>query len=112
MTARTLLAASLALLVSLPATAGEGEEPISWETSYATTMKGSEESGKPSLMKFYTAWCPHCVRMDKTTWKDEKVVKLAESFVSGKINADVDKVPVKRYRLKGYPTVIVAERGG
>ena len=112
MKARTLLAAVLLSALSATAFAGEGEEPIAWETSYAAVMKAAEESGKPALMKFYTGWCPHCTRMDKTTWVDEGVAELADDFVAGKINADVDKVPVKRYQLKGYPTVIVAEKGG
>jgi thioredoxin-like negative regulator of GroEL len=112
MLARITPAAFILLSLALPALAEDGDSPITWETSYSATIKGAADSGKPALMKFYTAWCPHCVRMDKTTWVDDSVAKLAESFVAGKINADVDKVPVKRYQLKGYPTVIVAEKGG
>ena len=110
-----------ALLFALPAlaTAGdakksdaEKEEPIDWVGSYAKAIERGESEDKPIVFKFYTGWCPHCVRMDKTTWLDEGVAELCESFVSAKVNADVEKVPVKRYQLKGYPTVIIAEPGG
>jgi thioredoxin-like negative regulator of GroEL len=88
------------------------EEPIAWATSYAAALKQAKDSGEPLVLKFYTGWCPHCTRMDKTTWKDEGVAKLAESFVAGRINADVEKVPVARYRLKGYPVVLLCEPSG
>lgn len=100
------------LLVAAPRAAADADEPISWETSYAAAIRRAEESGKPLLFKFYTGWCPHCTRMDRTTWRDDDVAELAESFVSAKVNADVEKVPVRRYRLTGYPSVIVAEPGG
>ena len=112
MLARTTTVTLMLLGLALPALAGAGDSPIAWETSYAATIKAAADSGKPALMKFYTSWCPHCTRMEKTTWVDETVAGLAEEFVAGKINADVEKVPVKRYGLKGYPTVIVAEKGG
>jgi thiol-disulfide isomerase/thioredoxin len=88
------------------------KDPIPWETSYGDACKKATESGKPLLFKFYTGWCPHCTRMDKTTWLDPGVAKLATSFVAGKVNTDVEKVPVQRYRLVGYPTVVVADPGG
>lgn len=88
------------------------DEPIAWAGSYADAVKTAEAEDRPLLFKFYSGWCPHCVRMDRTTWKDETVAELAESFVAAKVNADVEKVPVKRYSLTGYPTVILAEPGG
>jgi thioredoxin-like negative regulator of GroEL len=110
--ARLFVALPMLLLAASLAFGSDVESPIAWETSYAATIKTAKAGGKPILFKFYTGWCPHCVRMNKTTWMNEDIAKLSESFVAGKINADVDKVPVKRYRLSGYPTVIVAEPGG
>jgi thioredoxin-like negative regulator of GroEL len=92
--------------------AKEEKALIPWQTSYATATKAAQGASKPILFDFHTGWCPHCTRMDKTTWKDPAVAKLAEKFVVAKINADVEKVPVSRYKLTGYPTVIVAEPGG
>ena len=123
---RTILVAALFLsaasLAPLAVAAPEGAEKkaaaeetggMPWKTSYSTALKDGEAGKKPILFDFHTGWCPHCTRMDKTTWKDEKLVKLAtDSFVVAKINADVEKAPVSRYRLTGYPTVIVAEPGG
>lgn len=84
-----------------------------WETSYAAALKRATADGKPILFDFHTGWCPHCTRMDKTTWKDPGLVKLAsENFVVAKINCDVEQVPVSRYRLVGYPTVVLADASG
>lgn len=110
-----LLSALASGLAPRPAAAGEETDSaaaIAWETAYAAAVKKAQADERPLLLKFYTGWCPHCVRMDRTTWKDDKVAKLAESFVAAKVNADVEKVPVKRYHLTGYPTVIVAEPSG
>lgn len=92
--------------------AAAAQDPIAWVASYGEATKKAADAGKPLLFKFYTGWCPHCTRMDQTTWKDASLADTAKSFVAAKVNADVEKVPVNRYRLVGYPTVIVAEPGG
>ena len=109
---RLMLCLVLCLLATLSPAA---EEPggMPWKTSYSTALKEAETGKKPILFDFHTGWCPHCTRMDKTTWKDADLIALAtKSFVVAKINADVEKAPVSRYRLVGYPTVIIAEPGG
>lgn len=111
--------ALLALLVIAPGAAlaaepakEEAKELVAWESSYSTVLKKAEASGQPVLFDFTTGWCPHCTRMDKTTWKDAKVAELTRKFVAGKVNCDTEKVPVARYRLTGYPTVVVADPAG
>lgn len=124
---RHALVLSLALALALalaPAAAGAAEgapapaptaaaAAMPWETSYSAALKRAAADDKPILFDFHTGWCPHCTRMDKTTWKDPGLVKLAtESFVVAKINCDVEQVPVSRYRLVGYPTVVLADASG
>lgn len=105
--------AALALsLAPASVRADDEESTVEWLESYAEAATTARDADSPLLFKFYSGWCPHCVRMDKTTWRDEKVGELAESFVAAKVNSDVEKVPVKRYSLTGYPTVIIAEPGG
>lgn len=107
------------LLLLAPALLARAEDKpaaatsMPWGTSYPAALKKAEADKKPILFDFHTGWCPHCTRMDKTTWIDAGLIKLATgSFVVAKINADVEKAPVSRYRLTGYPTVIIAEPGG
>ena len=113
-----VLAAALLALSSLPAIARADEAPpeekaaIAWETSYASALKAASTQHKPLLLAFHTGWCPFCTKMEKTTWKDAAVANLVDKFVAASINADVEKVPVSRYHLTGFPTVIVAEPGG
>ena len=118
---RSFLALSFSLVATLSLAADAVEKPAAaaagpampWKTSYATALKDAESAKKPILFDFHTGWCPHCTRMDKTTWQDTALVELAsKSFVVAKINADVEKAPVSRYRLSGFPTVIIAEPGG
>jgi thioredoxin-like negative regulator of GroEL len=106
------------LLLAVIAPARAEDKPAAaasmpWGTSYPAALKKAEAEKRPILFDFYTGWCPHCTRMDKSTWLDAGLIKLAtDSFVVAKINADVEKAPVSRYRLTGYPTVIIAEPGG
>ncbi|MEM7246303.1 MAG: thioredoxin domain-containing protein [Acidobacteriota bacterium] len=109
----------LGLSLALPALAKEDgkvdlnvKSTVDWGTSYAGAVKSAKADDKPLLFKFYTGWCPHCVRMDNSTWKDVKVGEISKAFTAAKVNADVEKVPVKRYSLVGYPTTIVAAPGG
>lgn len=112
----TLASAPVLAQEAAPAKApasGKAPAEMPWETSYATALKKAEAESKPILFDFYTGWCPHCTRMDKSTWKDAALIGIAsKSFVSAKINADVEKAPVSRYRLMGYPTMIVATSKG
>ncbi len=106
----TPLAAAPAAASATPADASKGG--IHWEPTYAAAMARAQAENKPVVMKFYTGWCPFCTKMDKTTWLDASVAEAAKSFVTAKVNADVEAPPVARYRTTGYPTVIIAEPGG
>ncbi len=58
----------------------------------------------------YTEWCGWCKRMDKSTFKDEKVVKyLAENFVPVKFDAE-NKNTIS-FKGKDYKFVKGGRRG-
>jgi thioredoxin-like negative regulator of GroEL len=114
----TVLSASLILLAAsahgaeTAASASAAGTGVSWETSYVSVLKRAGAEGKPILFDFHTGWCPFCTKMEKTTWIDGKVVDATKPFVAGKINCDVETVPVTRYHLTGFPTVIIADSSG
>ena len=60
---------------------------------------------KPIILDFFTEWCTPYQRMEKSTFKDERVRALLEQCVFVKV--DTDKYPeiAKRMMVEGLPDI-------
>ncbi len=80
----------------------------------------SLEDPRPIFVEFTADWCGWCKKMEKTTFKDEKVVSLLNNdYYSVKLNFDskdtfifdgkeyTSKQLAKAYGIEGLPTMIV-----
>src|SRR5262245_34192784 len=58
---------------------------------------------KPIVLDFYAEWCAPCMRMEKTTFKDERVKAFLGRCIFVRI--DTDKYPdiAKRMAVEGLP---------
>ncbi len=64
------------------------EAQINWYT-WEEAIAASEEEPKKLFIDMYTDWCGWCKKMDKTTFRDEKVVKyINEHFYPVKFDAE------------------------
>jgi thiol:disulfide interchange protein len=65
----------------------------------------AQREGKPVVLDFFAEWCAPCQRMEKTTFKDEKVIALLERFVL--VRVDTDKHPdiAVRMAVEGLPDI-------
>ena len=78
------------ILVSLLITSSLFSAEISWEKDYQTAIKRAMAENKPIFFIMSKTTCPPCIRLAKTTFKDEAVVKMLDKdFVS--VIAYVDK---------------------
>lgn len=59
---------------------------IEW-LSYEDGLSTAKEQNKPTLILFYTDWCPHCQRYS-SAFQNSEVVKLAQEFVMIRVNRD------------------------
>jgi thiol-disulfide isomerase/thioredoxin len=67
----------------------------------------ARKENKPLFIVFEATWCGPCAIMDQLVYTADVVVKPAENLISVKV--DVDKQPElkKKFRVKGYPTMIL-----
>ena len=64
------------------------KEKINWITVSQLNELYSKNP-KPILLDVYTSWCGWCKEMDRTTYKNEKVVKyINEHYYAVRLNAE------------------------
>ncbi len=63
---------------------------------------------------FHTDWCPHCRHLLSTTLKDPAVLSYfdREDYVLISINPEKDREAEKKFRVYGYPTMIIYDKTG
>lgn len=65
------------------------------------------------FIDFYTTWCSPCKLLDRTTWKDEKVVALLnQKTIPLKVDAEKEIALSKKYGISAYPTLLLLKPDG
>lgn len=102
-----LLTLAIALLSAQPATAGGTHPPVFSDLKYDKAVSMAKEQKKVLLVKATASWCGPCKQMDKTTWRDEKVVAWVKEHGIA-IQFDVDEEPelAEKLRIRAMPTTI------
>jgi thioredoxin:protein disulfide reductase len=109
-TAAVLIATWLAL------PGGAASEGIRWEPLSLGALDRAIASRRPALVEFGADWCLPCLEMERSTFVDPEVTRVAQSFTT--LQADVtESTPandalLERFQVVGVPTLIVYDSTG
>jgi len=85
---------------------------INWLADFEEASRIAENGNKNMILEFYTDWCKWCKRMDDSTFTDISLIRFSVDFVFFKTNAEKDTALAERYKVSGYPTVILTDPSG
>jgi thiol:disulfide interchange protein len=105
-----LLAALLA--PGLTSAQDTADHKVKW-FSYEEGLALAESQHKPVVIYFYAEWCAYCVRMEKETYADPKVIEfLNNRAVAVKVDVDREREVARRYAVRGLPATYLLLPGG
>lgn len=78
----------LAAFFIVSAIATQAQEEVNW-IGFEEALELNKKSPKPILVDLYTDWCGWCKKMDKTTYKNETIVKyINDNYYAVKMDGE------------------------
>ncbi len=87
--------------------------PLEWSHSLAPALAKAKTENKLVFIDFETTWCGPCKSMDEWIWTDAEVAAaMAGKYIGVKLDGDIEKAIVAKYKVVGYPTMLVIDATG
>jgi tetratricopeptide (TPR) repeat protein len=85
---------------------------INWVANFKEASQMAKSENKNMVLDFYTDWCKWCKKLDDSTFTDTSLIRFSMDFVFFKTNAEKDTALAERFKVNGYPTVILTNPSG
>ena len=92
--------------------APEPGNSIEYVEGYEAGLRRATAENRPLLVIFRAAWCHWCAEFAQGTLVDPRLVGLSRQFVCVRVDADRHAADCRRFRVKEFPTVILATPRG
>ncbi len=96
----------------LSSCAKQAPDEISWASSLENAFQIASEKDQPVIVEFWSEECKWCERLQDSTFTHQSVIDLARNMVFVKAEAKEDTIVGLRYRIAGFPTVILMNSSG
>jgi thioredoxin-related protein len=91
---------------------GDDPPPVFDKRQFAEAKKAAENENKWLIAKATAVWCAPCKQMDRTTWRDEKVVEwLSKNAIAVAFDVDKEKKLAQELSIEAMPTMIAFRKG-
>ncbi|MEQ8854665.1 DUF255 domain-containing protein [Gimesia sp.] len=108
MRARNLLVLTLSFVFLQSFTPALRADEISWQTNLKQAALQARAQEKSMFIQIGASWCGYCHKMDKETFKDQKVIKHINScFIPLRVDADENPEFVEAIGVAGLPTTVI-----
>ncbi len=76
--------------------------------TFESAAASAEEQGRLLLVDFTAAWCAPCKNMDRTTWRDPKVIEWVQQHaIAVQVDVDEEQAIAKRFEVSAMPTLVL-----
>jgi thioredoxin:protein disulfide reductase len=105
------------IVVAVYALIPSNKNSIGWQHYKPEIASASLPGSKGMIIDFYADWCIPCKELDANTFSDERVIAIANNFVTLKadmtksLSPDVEALRNK-YNIVGVPTVLIIDSKG
>jgi thioredoxin:protein disulfide reductase len=107
----------LLIVVAVYSLIPSNKKSIRWQPYKPEIVTASLSGSKGMIIDFYADWCIPCKELDANTFSDDRVIAIANNFVT--IKADMTKslspeveALRNKYNIVGVPTVLIINEKG
>lgn len=108
---RSLPSLLLIVLFLFPLSCGEAKAASSFP-EYETALRSAKKDGKPTMLYFFSKYCPYCTLMEQDTLADKEIKRILAGFHVVKIDAEGNRTLARRYSVNVFPTFWFLEGSG